>query len=175
MIIIPPHCDTMDGPVVKAAKLALESKNIKLILPWVPKDAEEELTEAFNKTLKVREKGEEEKELADLWFFENTVRLHRKGEGKGFAGLKPAGLDWGPVVPKADDAIEIGNPKKVIDLILKTAEEELNERFETAMSKKEYDEDNGDGAREYIHSMLGFVLYSHHLYKFITSKEHHTD
>jgi len=165
----------MDGPVVKAAKLALESKNIKLILPWVPKDAEEELTEAFNKTLRVREKGEEEKEVADLWFFETTVRLHRKGEGKGFTGLKPAGLDWGPVVPKADEAIESGNPKKVIDLLIKTAEEELNERFENAMSKKEYDKDKVDEAREYIHSMLGFVLYSHHLYKFITSKEHHTD
>ena len=175
MIVIPPHCDTMDGPVVKAAKLALESRNIKLILPWIPKDAEEELTEAFIKTLKVREKGKEEQEVADYWFFETLVRLHRKGEGKGFAGLKPAGLDWGPIVPKADEAIEGGNPKEVINLILKTAEKELNERFENAMSKKDYDKDNVDDAREYVHSMLGFVLYSHHLYKFITSKEHHGD
>lgn len=175
MIVIPPHCDTMDGPVVKAAKLALESKNIKLILPWIPKDAEEELTEAFNKTLKVREKGEEEQEMADYWFFETVVRLHKKGEGKGFTGLKPAGLDWGLVVPKADEAIESGNPKEVINLILKNAEKELNERFENAMSTKDYDKDNVDDAREYVHSMLGFVLYSHHLYKFITSKEHHGD
>ena len=175
MICIPPHCDTLDGPVVTAAKSALESKNVKLILPWVSKDAEEELTAAFNKTLKVRKKGEEERELADYWFFETAVRLHRRGEGKGFTGLKPAGLDWGPVVPKADEAIEINDPKAVIDLILKTAEKELNERFKSAMSKKNYDKDNVDDAREYVQSMLGFVLYSHHLYKFITSKEHHGD
>ncbi len=174
-MFIPPHCDTMDGPVVTAAKLALESKNVKLILPWVPKDAEVELTEAFNKTIKVREKGNAEKEIADYWFFETAVRLHRRGEGKGFTGLKPAGLDWGPVVPKADEAIEAGDPKQVIDLILKATEEELSNRFENAMSKKDYDKDNIDDAREYVHSMLGFVLYSHHLYKFITSKEYHGD
>ncbi|MFX0059989.1 MAG: DUF6448 family protein [Candidatus Heimdallarchaeota archaeon] len=175
MIFIPPHCDTMDGPVVKAAELALNLKDVKLILPWVPKDSEKELTEAFKKTLIVREKGKEEKEVSDYWFFETAVRLHRKGEGKGFTGLKPAGLDWGPVVPNADQAIESGNPKQVIDLILKTAEKELTNRFEYAISKKNYEKHNVDEAREYVHSMLEFVLYSHHLYKFIISKEHHED
>jgi len=161
--------------VVSAARLALESKNIKLILPWVPKDAEDEVTKAFNKTIKVRGKGEEVKHIADLYFLETVVRLHRKGEGKGFTGLKPAGLDWGPVVPKADKAIEIENPKDVVDFIKKTAEKELNERFQNAMSKKEYDKNDVDAARDYVHSMLGFVLYSHHLYNFITSKEQHRD
>ena len=175
MLEIPPHCDTMDGPVVSAAKLALNSKDVNLILPWVPKDAESELRDAFNKTLNVRKNGTLEAELADYWFFETAVRLHRRGEGKGFNGLKPAGLDWGPVVPKADKAIETGDPKEVIELILTTAEKELNERFENAMSKKNYDKNKIDDAREYIHAMLGFVLYSHHLYKFIISKEEHGD
>ena len=175
MLNIPPHCDTMDGPVVTAAKLALKLKKVNLILPWVPKDAENELRDAFDKTLKVRENGKLEAELADNWFFETAVRLHREGEGKGFNGLKPAGLDWGPIVPKADKAIETGDPKEVIEFILKTAEKELNERFEKAMSKKDYDENNIDDAREFVHAMLGFVLYSHHLYKFIISKEEHGD
>jgi hypothetical protein len=165
----------MDGPVVDAAKLALESKNANLILPWVPKDAEPELRDAFDKTLRVREKGKSEAELADYWFFETAVRLHRRGEGKGFNGLKPAGLDWGPVVPKADKAIETEDPKEVIDLILKTVEKELNKRFENAISMKNYDKNDVDEAREFVHAMLGFVLYSHHLYKFITSKEEHGD
>lgn len=161
--------------MVSAAKLALESNNIKLVLPWVPKDAEEELSNAFKKTLKVRKKGEEEKEIADYWFFETAVRLHRKGEGEGFTGLKPAGLDWGPVVPKADKAIETGDPIEVIALILETTEKELKNRFECAMLKKAYDKNDVDKAREYIHSMLEFVLFSHHLYNFITSEEHHGD
>lgn len=33
---MPPHCDTMDGPVVTAAREALETENINLILAYVP-------------------------------------------------------------------------------------------------------------------------------------------
>jgi len=46
---MPPHCDTMDGPVVKAAKRALKTGNVNLILPWVPKKAEDELKKTFKK------------------------------------------------------------------------------------------------------------------------------
>jgi hypothetical protein len=96
---MPPHCDTLDGPVVRCCKSALEKGNVNLILPWVPEKAEEELEKAFKKTLLVRKQGKEAAELADYWFFETTVRLHREGEGAPYTGLKPAGLDWGPVVP----------------------------------------------------------------------------
>jgi len=170
---MPPHCDTMDGPVVTAAKRALETGNVNLILPWVPKKAETELRKAFEKTLLVRKQGKEAKELADYWFFETAVRLHREGEGAPYTGLKPAGLDWGPAVPRAEKAIEKGNPKEVIEFISHTVEEELQKRFKHAMAKKKYDENNVEAAREYVQAMLGFVLYSHHLYTNITGGEKH--
>ena len=44
---VAPHCDTMDGPVVKAARRALETGNANLILPWIHKESEEELKQAF--------------------------------------------------------------------------------------------------------------------------------
>jgi len=87
---MPPHCDTMDGPVVKAAKIALDKGNVNLILPWVPKRAEAELKKAFEKTLRARKLGKEAAELADYWFLETAVRLHREGEGAPYTGLKPA-------------------------------------------------------------------------------------
>jgi len=161
---VPPHCDTMDGPVVKAAIKALETGNVNLILPWVSKRAEAELKKAFEKTLRMRKLGKEAKELADYWFFETAVRLHREGEGAPYTGLKPAGLDWGPVVPRADKAIEKGNAREVIEFISHAVEEELQERFKRVMAKKKYDVNDVDAAREYVHAMLGFVLYSHHLY-----------
>ncbi len=99
---MPPHCDTMDGPVVQAAGKALETANVNLVLPVAPKKVEDELKKAFDQTLRVRRESEEARELADRWFFETAVRLHREGEGAPYSGLKPAGLDWGPVVPKAD-------------------------------------------------------------------------
>jgi len=161
---MPPHCDTLDGPVVKAAKKALKTGNVNLILPWVPKKAEDELKKAFRKTLSARKLGKTAAGLADYWFFETAVRLHREGEGAPYTGLKPAGLDWGPVVPKADKAIEQGNPKEVIQLLTHTVEEELQKRFKHAMAKKKYNVNDVKAAREYVQAMLGFVLYSHHLY-----------
>jgi hypothetical protein len=35
---MPPHCDTLDGPVVKAIKTATEKGNMNYILPWVPEN-----------------------------------------------------------------------------------------------------------------------------------------
>jgi hypothetical protein len=113
---MPPQCDTLDGPVVKAATSALEKGNIKLILPYLPEEGEEELRKAFEKTLRARKQGKEAKDVADYWFFETAVRLHRAGEGADYTGLKPAGLDWGPMVPRAEKSIEKGDPTEVIEL-----------------------------------------------------------
>jgi len=173
VIRIPPHCDTLDGPVVKAIKIALEKGNANYILPWVPKKAEPEVIEAFKKTLLARKQGKEAREVADYWLYETVVRLHREGEGASYTGLKPAGLDWGPVVPRAEKAIEKGDPKEVIEFIMHTVQEELEERFRKAMAKKKYDVDNVDAAREYVQAELGFVLYSHGLYAAITGKGEH--
>jgi hypothetical protein len=170
---MPPHCDTLDGPVVKAAKKAIEKGNVNYILPWIPKKAEADLKEAFQKTLKARKQGKEAMEVADYWFFETAVRLHREGEGASYTGLKPAGLDWGPVVPRAEKAIEKGNAKEVIDFITHRVREELEKRFNRAMAKKKFDADEVDAAREYVQAELGFVLYSHGLYVAITGRGEH--
>ncbi|WXG45702.1 MAG: DUF6448 family protein [Candidatus Atabeyarchaeum deiterrae] len=172
---MPPHCDTLDGPVVKAATSALEKGNVKLILPYLPKEGEEELKKAFEKTLRARKQGKEAKEVADYWFFETAVRLHRAGEGASYTGLKPAGLDWGPVVPRAEKAIETGNPREVIEFLQHTVEEVLQEKFSDAMSKKDYDPNDVVAARKYIKAMLGFELFSHHIYTSITGKGEHEE
>ena len=49
--------------------------------------------------------------MADLYFFETVVRVHRAGEGAAYNGLKPAGLDEGPVIPIAEKAIETASPE----------------------------------------------------------------
>ena len=164
---MPPHCDTMDGPVVKAARRALAKKNVNLILPWVPRKAESKLRKAFEKALAARKLGREAAGVADYWFFETAVRVHREGEGAPYTGLKPAGLDRGPVVPKAEKAIETGNAKEVIQLLTSTVEKELTERFKRARARKKYDEEDVTAGREYVQAMLGFVLFAHNLYAYV--------
>lgn len=172
---MPPHCDTLDGPVAKACKDALRTGNVNIVLPWAPKGAEAEIVRAFKSTLNARKLGKPAARVADYWFFETVVRLHRRGEGVAYTGLKPAGLDWGPVVPKADRAIATGNPEKVIAFLQSTVQKELEKRFHHAMEKKTYDVDDVDAARDYVHAMLGFVLFSHGVYALLTGKGEHDE
>jgi hypothetical protein len=76
------------------------------VLIWVPEKDEAEITGAFHKTLVVRKLSLEAEELADMYFFETLVRLHRAGEGASYTGLQPAGRDLGPAIPAADKALE---------------------------------------------------------------------
>lgn len=86
------HCDSMDGPVVKAAQQALAASNVNLVLIWVKPADDAAVRDAFAKTLSVRRLGKEAQEMADMYFFETLVRLHRAGEGEPYTGLKPAGF-----------------------------------------------------------------------------------
>ncbi len=164
-----PHCDTMDGPVVTACKKALKKENINYIMPFVPKKVENELKLSYNKTIKARKLGDDAKEVVDFWFFETAVRLHREGEGAPYTGLKPAGLDWGPVVPKAEKDVEKGTPTETIEFLKDILERELSKKFDAIVSKQKFDINDIDSARKYTEAMLNFVLSSHHIYKYIIS------
>lgn len=162
-----PHIDSMDGPVVKAAEMALDMENVNYILPYVLPEDEEELKDAHEKTLIVRELSADAAELADYWFFETAVRLHRKGDEKPYNGLKPAGMDWGPIIPKVDQAIETENVNELLDFLLNFIREDIESRFDDVISKKDYDINDMEDARDYINSRLEFIDYTKKFYKYI--------
>ncbi len=170
---MPPHCDTLDGPVADAARRALDAGKVNLVLPYVPEDAEEELREDFRKALSVREAGGDARALAELWFIENTVRLHRRGEGAPYTGMKPAGLDWGPVVPRAEKAVEEGDPGEVVAFLQETVADAVRGKFAKLLAARGFNEDDVPAARHYVHAMLDFVLFSAHLYQYILGEETH--
>ncbi|MCE5297219.1 MAG: DUF6448 family protein [Euryarchaeota archaeon] len=175
---MPPHCDTMDGPVVKACRKAFETDNVNLVLPWVPESDEGEVREAFKRVQRVRKKWDSESnDIVELWFFETVVRLHRAGEDEPYTGLKPAGLDWGPVLPMTEKATVSGDPGEVIKLITGQVEHVLFERFMNMVNKGKFDPNDVHKAREYVHAELGFVLYAHKLWSYLESGgatlEHH--
>jgi len=82
------HCDTMKGPIIPEAKASLEKGDITPILKWIKPECETEVKAAFSLAVKVRGKSPEAKELADKYFFETLIRLHRAGEGAPLQGLR---------------------------------------------------------------------------------------
>ena len=70
------HCDAADGPVATAARKALDTRNVNLVLPYAPA-AEPEIAAASDQALAVRGLGPDAAALADRFFAETAVRLHR--------------------------------------------------------------------------------------------------
>lgn len=169
---MPPHCDSLDGPVVKAATAALEARDVALVLPYVPAEGEAEVKQAFALTLEVEPLAPEAKRLADEWFFENVVRIHRAGEGAPYTGLKPAGLGHGPVVPVAERALETGSVEDLVSLLTGMVEEAVRDRFTAVMDRKAHE--NGDlGAnRAYVEAALGLQVWSHSIYDALQAEPH---
>lgn len=170
---MPPHCDSLDGPVVRTARQALDEGNLDLVLPYVPADAEDEVRRAFARALPVRALGTEARETADLWFFETVVRLHRAGEGAPYTGLKPAGLSVGPVIPLAEEALGTGSVDDLADFLCRTLREELVHRLHEVEDLAVRRERSVEDARRHVEAALGLQVYSHHLYEAMRAADHH--
>lgn len=169
---MPPHCDTLDGPVVQAARRALDAGNVALVLPFVPKAGEQEIADAFDKVVRARQASPVCREVADRYFFETVVRVHRAGEGAPYTGLKPAGLDVGPVIPIAEKAIENGTPEALEATLVGIVREELGHRFHRLEHLRAHAEGPVDEARAYVHAMLGLQVWAHGLYTAATTEPH---
>ncbi|MDD8015106.1 MAG: DUF6448 family protein [Acidobacteriota bacterium] len=157
------HCDTLGGPVIKAAQRALETGDIDRVLIWIQKQDEEELRGVFQKTMAVRKMSPEAQELADLHFFETLVRIHRAGEGAPFTGLKPAGTEEPPIAA-ADKAVESGTVDTLIKDMSAHVAEGIQERFEKMMEKKKHMDESVEAGRDYVAAYVTFIHYVERLY-----------
>ncbi len=176
------HCDGLDGPVVLAAQKALDSGNINHVLIWVQKKDEGEIRKAYEATVVVRKGSPKAKEVADQFFFETVVRVHRAGEGASFTGLKPAGRDLGPAVPAADRAVANGAADPLLKLVREAVEHGLKERLEEVLHRKSFDPNDVEAGRDYVKSYVEFIHYVERLYEdakgpahghFPEGEEHH--
>lgn len=163
------HCDTMDGPVVKAGQKALESGNVNLVLVWVQKEDESEIIKAFDKTLTVRKLGPEAKEMADMYFFETLVRIHRAGEDAPYTGLKPAGSEVEPGIDMADKAVERESGAELVKDLNERMHRNLHSLFVEVKEKKNFKKDNVQAGREYVKAYVTFIHYVEKLYQ-VTQK-----
>jgi Family of unknown function (DUF6448) len=163
---MPPHCDSLDGPVVKAGLRTLEEEDASYVLPFVPQESEREAEDVLDKVIRARLASPEAREVADRYFLETVVRLHRAGEGAPYTGLRPAGLDHGPAVPAAELALDTRDPEELIKLLLDTVEVEVKKRFHHAIELKASADQSVDSARRYVEAMLGLQLYANGLYEF---------
>ncbi len=167
------HCDTLDGPVVRDARAALSAGDVTAVLKWVKPGHEAEIRQAFDKAVSVRSLGADAMALADQYFFETLVRLHREGEGAAYTGLKPAG-HVAPPVAAADNALAAGSIESLIPKVRQEVEHGIKERFERVMQTAAHKDDSVEAGREYVEAYVIFTHYLEGLHNAIESaQEHH--
>ena len=159
------HCDTLDGPVVSAARHALDSGNVNLVLIWVKPGDEGEIKIAFQKAREVRKLSPAARDMADAYFFETLVRVHRKGEGAPYTGLKPPGADFGPAVPAGDKALVTGDVAPVSKLLTDAGQAGLRKQFDNVLAKKNFDKDDVAAGRQYVEAYVAYIHYVERIYE----------
>jgi hypothetical protein len=113
----------------------------------------------------VRELSPQAKELADRFFFETLVRVHRAGEGAPFTGLKPAGRDLGPAIPAADEAVRVGSVDPVRQLLMDAMQQRLREEFSQVIAARSFKADDLAAGRAYIKAYVEFIHFVERLYE----------
>jgi hypothetical protein len=152
-------------------------KNILLRTKQIPKDLkkedEERITAAFKKTIAVRIKGPEAKELADNYFFETLVRIHRAGEGASYAGLKNEPAE--PIIMMSEKALETGMVDSVANKVAAHVKKGIKERFEKALKAKKTADKSIKAGREYVEAYINYIHYVEGIHTAVMSKGEHHD
>ena len=162
-IFLAAHCDTLAGPVITDARAALQKGDVTPVLKWVSKENETEIRDAFNKTMEVRAKGAEAKELADLYFFETLVRIHRMGEGAPYTGLKTADA-LEPGIEAAEAALKADSADPAAHLLSEKIKSGITERLNRVIAARKNADKSVEEGREYVEAYVQFLHYVERLF-----------
>jgi len=166
------HCDRVNGPVARDARRALETGDFANIAIWVGEEQEEELRERFEQCLDVYAEGGDSRSLAERYFMETAVRLHRAAEGMPYTGLKPAQ----PVpedIAVAEKALKSGNVEPVTDLLTRELDTHVKKWFKQAREPRKNRGEDIEAGREWTDAYVRYVIYVHGLYKAIKAGPKH--
>src|SRR4030042_1993288 len=163
------HCDTLDGPVIQDARMALEKGEVTPVLKWVKQESEPQIRAAFEKALAGRKP---KAEGADMEFFETLVRVHRAGEGADFTGLKPVG-EVEPIVAQADKALATGSVDDLTSQMSQHLSVGVRERFERVLEVQKHKDESVEAGREYVEAYVSYVHYVEGLHEKIAGKGSH--
>ncbi len=165
------HCDTMRGPLIPEAQTALEKGDLTPILKWVKPEHEAEIKSVFQKSVAVRAKGAEARELADRYFLETLVRLHRAGEGAPYTGIRDEPVD--PIIAMAEEALAQGSADEVTERIGAHLARALRERFDRVQKARARKNESVEAGREYVEAYVDYMHYVEGVHAAIASAGAH--
>lgn len=152
------HCDSTSGPVIPEAMAALEKGDITPVLKWIKPEYEAEVKTAFSLAVQVRDKSPEAKKLADKYFLETLIRIHRAGEGAPYTGIKDAPPE--KIIILTDQALASGSADELIEKIQAHLAEAIKEKFNKALEASKNKDKSIESGREFVEA---YVQYTHYV------------
>jgi hypothetical protein len=159
---MPAHCDTTDGPVVTAAREAFAKGDVTPVLKWVKAADEAEIKSAFVRAATVRRQSPDAAQLAETWFFETLVRMHRAGEGAPYTGLKTESVVE-PGIAAADAALETGGRETLLKETIIPLQATLEKKYEHVSALRAHANDNVAAGRDYVAAYVDYIHFAERL------------
>jgi len=165
------HCDTMDGPVIAEARVALEKGDIAPVLKWVEEGRRAELRAAFEQTLAVRKQGAEAKALADRLFLRDAG-AHPPGRRGRAVHRSQAGRCGRAADRRRRKALATGNLDELAKEVADATAAGLRQRFDRALDARKHAGHDVAAGREYVETYVEFVHYVERLHEAARSPAH---
>jgi hypothetical protein len=147
---------------VATAKVALEKSDITPVLKWVKGDDEREVKEVFHKVLAARKASPEAREIADRYFFETLVRIHRAGEGAPYTGLQAGPAE--PIILEVDKSLVTGSIEAITKHVTTLVAAGIKKRFSKTLERKKHADESVTAGREFVEAYVDFTHYVERLY-----------
>ena len=153
------YLETLNHPMVKMAKAALEKGDINPILKWVNKEKEKEIHDLFKRILKVRNQRKEAQEIVDRYFLKKFVRLNLVGASETYTSTAPAGVVE-PAVIESDKNLEPVSVDALVQFIIRKVIEGLHEHFTKVKEAEKHVNHSIELSREYMEAYAKFTYYA---------------
>jgi hypothetical protein len=153
------HRDQDDGPVIRAAKRALETGNANYILNWIPEESENTLKNLLERACCERTTRKDTNNHTTDWYFETISRLHSLYYGPHHLCISAKPPEEKAIILLVERACESGNFEEISMVIPDTPAGEMRRRFNDVMKKKNSGEDTSAANRVYVSALAEFIAF----------------
>jgi hypothetical protein len=146
-----------NGPVMRAAKMALETGNADHILIWVPEESENTLKNLLEKTCCERTTQRKARNHSIEWYLQTINRLHSEYYRPHDLNISTKTPEERKTILLVERACETGNFDEIATVMQITSDEEIRQRFNDVLNKSNYDMDNIAAGRAYVSAFTDFI------------------
>jgi hypothetical protein len=152
-----------NGPVMSAAKKALETGKAHHILIWIPEASENTLKNLLEKACCERRIQMDGHNHIIDWYFATVRRFHFVCYGPRNLNISIKRPEEKTIISLVEKACESGNFEEIATVIPDTPAGEPRQRFNDVMTKRNYGVENIAAGRVYVSASTDFIAFVNRL------------